>query len=308
MNSELKMGRTEWLLLLLLASLWGSSFLFMKVAVQDLPVFTVVLGRIGIAALLLTAYVYLRGESIPLNRRFWGSMFLLGFLRASLPISLFVWAGSQIDSNVSGILNSTTPLFTAIVAHFFTQDERLNGTRIVGILCGMTGVVILIGVDALVGLGSNVLGQLAVLGATCSYGFAGVYSRRMHDLPPATTTAAMLLAATILILPISLWLAPPWTLQPTTASVGSVLALAIFNTAVAFVVWLMIVLRAGANNSSQVTFIIPIMAIILGYFVLGEQPGWNALVGMVFILLGLGIAQGRLRHIGRIVKQLGLNS
>ncbi len=294
MKPTLKMERLDWLLLLLLASLWGSSFLFMKVAVQDLPVFTVVLGRIGIAALLLTAYVYLRGMRFPLDRAFWQQMLLLGFLRAALPISLFVWAGTQIDSNVSGILNSTTPLFTAILAHFLTQDERLNGKRIAGVLCGMVGVVLLIGADALSGLASNVGGQLAVLCATCSYGFAGIYGRRVRDLPVAITTAAMLVASTLLILPISLWLAPPWTVQPTVVAVSSVLALATFNTAIAFMVWLTIVLRAGANNSSQVTFLIPIVAIVLGFLVLGEQPGWNALAGLVFILLGLAVAQGRL--------------
>ena len=117
MKSSLKMGRTEWFLLLLLSCLWGSSFLFMKIAVQSLPVFTVVLGRIGIAAIVLTIYIYAKGMRLPTDAGIWRQLFLLGFLRASLPITLFVWAGTQIDSNVSGILNSTTPLFTAIVAH-----------------------------------------------------------------------------------------------------------------------------------------------------------------------------------------------
>lgn len=120
------MGRTEWLLFLLLAALWGSSFLFMKVAVQTMPVFTVVLGRIGIAAILLTIYIYVTGERLPADLHSWGRLILLGFLRAGLPITLFVWAGTQIDSNLSGILNSTTPLFSAIVAHYFTQDERMS--------------------------------------------------------------------------------------------------------------------------------------------------------------------------------------
>ena len=161
----LKMGRTEWALLLLLAGLWGSSFLFMKLAVQSMPVFTVVLGRIGLAALLLTIYVYLSGESLPTDWRSWRQLTLLGFLRAALPISLFVWAGTKIDSSVSGILNSTTPLFTIIVAHLFTTDERLTGRKLLGVLIGIVGVVLLIGPNALQGLGQNLLGQLAVLGA-----------------------------------------------------------------------------------------------------------------------------------------------
>ncbi len=142
MENSLNMGRAEWLLLLLLSCLWGSSFLFMKVAVQSLPVFTVVLGRIGIAALVLTLYLYAKGLRLPTDAGIWRQLFALGFLRATFPITLFVWAGTQIDSNISGILNSTTPLFTAIVAHLFTSDERLTKTRIAGILCGMVGVIV----------------------------------------------------------------------------------------------------------------------------------------------------------------------
>lgn len=293
-NSPIRMGVTEWLLLLLLSVLWGSSFLFMKVAVQDLPVFTVVLGRIGIAAIFLTGLLYLRGHRLPTDAREWGQLLLLGILRAALPITLFVWAGTQIDSGVSGILNSTTPLFTAIVAHFFTQDERLTGYRVAGILLGMVGVIFLIGPSALQGLGQNVLGQLAVLGATCAYGFAGVYGRRFGDTPVLVTTAGFLLASTILILPIALILDQPWQLDYGLIPVASVLALAIFNTAIAFMVWLTLNLRAGANNTSQVTFLIPFMALMLGWAVLDEQINWNALIGLLFILLGLAVAQKRL--------------
>ena len=293
-NSSLKMGLTEWLLLLLLSILWGSSFLFMKIAVQELPVFTVVLGRIGIAAVFLTLLLYLRGLRLPSRVTEWSQLLLLGFLRAALPITLFVWAGSQIDSGVSGILNSTTPLFTAIVAHIFTQDERLSRHRMVAVFLGMLGVIFLIGPSALQGLGQNVLAQLAVLGATCSYGFAGVYGRRFSDKPVLITTAGFLLTSTLLIVPISLIVDRPWTLEYSIVSVGATCILAIFNTAIAFMVWLTLNLRAGANNTSQVTFLIPIMAILLGAVFLGEQIGWSAYLGLIFILLGLAVAQKRL--------------
>ncbi len=292
-NESLKMGRVEWSLLFLLASLWGSSFLFMKIAVQDIPVFTVVLGRIGIAAIALTIYVYFRGLRLPTSGKVWGHLILLGFLRASLPISMFVWAGTQIDSNISGILNSTTPLFTAVVAHFFTQDERLDRARMMGIVFGMVGVVILIGPEALQAMGSNVWGQLAILVATCSYGFAGVYGRRFKEMPVAVSTAGMLIGATLMILPIALWVDQPWTLRPTAVSLGAVFALALLNTAVAFMVWLTLIFRAGANNAAQVTFIIPVIAILLGFLILGETISWSLFVGLLFILLGLAVSQKR---------------
>ena len=297
MNSTLKMGRAEWGLLLLLSLLWGSSFLFMKVAVETLPVFTVVLGRVGIAAILLVIYAAIQGHRLPTSAKMWGRLILLGFLRAALPISLFVWAGTQIDSNISGILNSTTPLFSAIVAHFFTSDEKLTVNRIVGIGLGMFGVVILMGVDALQSLGQNLLGQLAVLGATCSYGFAGVYGRRFKELPVSVASAGFLLGASLLVLPMAIG-EQAWTLTPSFHSVGSVFALAILNTAIAFVVWFTLIHRAGATNTAQVTFIIPFMAILLGFVFLGEPLHWNAGLGLVFILLGLAVAQGRVGRLG----------
>ncbi|MEM7801295.1 MAG: DMT family transporter [Chloroflexota bacterium] len=305
MNTQLNMKHLDWGLLFLLSCLWGSSFLLMKIATQDWPVFIVVLGRIGIAALLLTLHVYARGMHLPTDSSFWGEMFVLGFLRASLPLSLFVWASTQIDSNLSGILNSTTPLFTAIIAHGLTQDEKLTPQRITGVLCGMLGVIILIGADALAGLTSNVVGQLAILAATCSYGFAGVYGRRVRNLPVNLTITGMLIMATVQIVPIAFWVSPPWTLTFSLNAALSVTTLAIFNTAIAFMVWLMIIRRAGANNASQVTFIIPFIAIVLGYLVLDEQLGWNMVVGLLCVLLGLAIAQGRVSFIAirsRLVK------
>lgn len=293
-TASLQMGRTEWLLLILLSALWGSSFLFMKIAVQYLPVFTVVLGRIGVAAVLLTGIVYLQGLRLPTSFSQWGQLILLGFLRAGLPISLFVWAETRIDSNVSGILNSTTPLFTVIIAHFLTQDERFQFSRLAGVLLGMTGVMFLIGPGAWQGLGQNVLAQLAILGATCSYGFAGVYGRRFRDTSVMVTTASFLLGATLIIAPLALVIDHPWVLRPNLIATASILALAILNTAIAFMVWLTLNLRAGANNTSQVTFLIPMMAILLGVIVLGEHVRWNALIGLGFILAGLAVTQKRL--------------
>ncbi len=296
MNQSLKMQRLDWVLLAGLATLWGSSFLLMKIATTALPVFTVVLGRIGIAALLLLVLIHLRGLRLPRTLSFWAEMCVMGLLRAALPVSLFVWASTQIDSNVSGILNSTTPLFTAIIAHVFTTDEKLNRQRVIGIMCGMLGIVVLVGVDALAGLGQNVIGQLAVLCATCSYGLAGVYGRSLRKYPVLVTITGMLLMATLLILPIAIWQASQLTLSFTAQSTAAILTLATLNTAVAYVVWLTVVQRAGAYNASQVTFGIPFIAIVLGYLALDEQLGWNMLVGLLLVLFGLAVAQGRLRR------------
>lgn len=158
----------------------------------------------------------------------------------------------------------------------------------------MAGVTFIIGPAALQGLGSNLWGQLAVLGATFSYGLAGVYGRQFGPLPVSVTTAGFLLGGALPILPLAIFLEQPWTLQPSWASLGSVLTLAIFNTAIAFLIWTTLIRRAGATATAQVTFVIPIISIILGYVVLNEQIAWTALIGLVFILFGLAVSQNKL--------------
>ena len=286
----LRMGLTQWLQLFSLAVLWGGSFFFIELAIRDLPVFTVVTARVGLAAFLLIAFVYFRGQTMPGSLSIWAGLLLLGALRATLPISLIVWAETQIDSGLASILNSTSPLFTMIVAHFLTVDEKLTLPRILGVIVATAGVVILIGADALQGLGLQVLAQLAMLGATLSYGFAAVYGRRFRDMPTTVSSAGMLTGATLLALPLALLLEHPWTLRPGGLSIAAVLALALLSTALAFVIWFKLIHSAGAANTSMVTFLIPIVGLILGIGVLGEGLEFSSLMGLAFILLGLAVA------------------
>lgn len=224
----------------------------------------------------------------------WKQFLILGLLRASLPISLFVWAETQINSGLAGILNSTAPLFTAIIAHLLTADDKLTRQRFIGIMVGMSGVGVMIGADVLQGLGSQVIAQLAILGATCSYGFAAVYGRKFKGQTTSLVSAAgMLGGATVLILPLAL-LEQPWQLQPSAVSIFAIVCLSVLSTALAFIVWFTLIFRAGASNTSMVTFIIPITALFLGVVFLGESIEMNAWVGMIVILLGLGISQNRL--------------
>lgn len=290
--SDLQMGKREWVLLGLLSTLWGSSFFFIEVALQSFPVFTVVFLRVAIAAGLLFIYLRLAGLQLPHTLASWRQFLLLGALRAALPISLIVWAETQIDSNLAGILNSTSPLFTVIVAHYFTDDDKLTGNRLVGIAIGMLGVALLIGLDALQGVGSQVVAQLAMLGATCSYGFAAVYGRRFKNTSSAVSATGMLISAALLILPLAL-LEQPWSLTPSVASIGAILGLALLSTAFAFIIWFQLIFSAGASNTAMVTFLIPIVALFLGVVILGETMQWASLLGLSFILLGLAVSQGR---------------
>ena len=291
----LQMGPSEWLLLISLAVLWGGSFFFIELAIRDLPVFTVVTARVGLAALFLVAFVYLRGQTMPTSLSTWGRLLVLGALRATVPISLIVWAETQIDSGLASILNSTSPLFTMIVAHFLTNDEKLTLNRVAGVLIATAGVVVLIGADALQGLGLKVLAQLAMLGATLSYGFAAVYGRRFRDMPTTVSSAGMLAGATLLALPLALFLEEPWTLRPSGLSIAAVLGLSLLSTALAFIIWFKLIHRVGAANTSMVTFLIPIVGLVLGVGVLGEELEPSSLIGLALILLGLAFATNLIR-------------
>lgn len=287
------MGRREWTHLALLSLLWGCSFFFIEIALRDLPVFTVAAGRTGIGAAVLAAYLVLSGVPLkPIAERWWG-LVLLGALRAAIPICLIVWAQTRIDSGLAGILNSTSPLFTMIIAHYLAGD-RLTPRKIAGCAVGMSGVVLMIGVDALRGLGDSVLGQLAMLGATCCYGFAASYGKRFEDMPHALSAAGMLAGATALILPASILLEHPWTLRPGFAPVAALCALGILSTAIGFVVWFRLIQSAGPSNTSLVTFLIPPVALVLGVAILGEQPSASSFAGVAIIFAGLALTQ--LRH------------
>lgn len=299
----MNMSRQDWILLIILSVLWGSSFFFIDVALQSLTVFTVVFARVLIAGLILTLLVYVTGQSLPRDAHSWRQFLILGMLRAALPISLIVWAETQIDSGLAGILNSTSPLFTAIIAHFLTRDNKLTQQRFIGILIGMLGVSVLIGADVLRGLGEQVVAQVAMLGATCSYGFAAVYGRQFKDTKsPLVSATGMLIGATILITPLAL-LEQPWTLNPSFASLGAILGLSIFSTALAFIVWFRLIFSAGASNTSMVTFLIPITALLLGSVFLNETLEIGALIGLVIILFGLGVAQNRFKFRKFMIKE-----
>ena len=283
-----------WLMLLTLSVLWGGSFFFAELALRDFGPLTVVLGRVGFAALALNAVVYLSGERMPGNLRLWGAFLVMGALNNFIPFSLVVWGQVYIDSGLAAILNATTPLFTVLLAHLLTKDERLTPGRAAGVLIGFLGVVVLIGPDALGGLGFQGFAQLAVLAAALSYAFAGIYGRRFHDLPASVAASGMVSASAIMMLPVALALELPWTASPSVLTWASVIGLALLSTAWAYLLYFRILAAAGATNLLLVTFLIPVSALVLGMAVLGERPHWTAFAGMVFIFAGLAAIDGRL--------------
>jgi len=290
------MGLLEWALLLVLSVLWGGSFFFSKVALQQLPPFTVVLGRVGIAAAALAVYLRLQAHGIPRSFEAWTAFFGMGMLNNLVPFSLLFWGQTTIASGLASILNATTPLFSILVAHFLTSDEKMTPNKISGVALGIAGVVALIGPDVLSGVNRSLLAMIACLGAALSYGFAGVFAKRFQSvgIAPAVGAFGQVTATSIMMVPIVLVIDAPWHLSPPNmTTLVALLGLALLSTALAYVIFFRILAAGGAINSSLVTLLIPVSAILLGSAVLGERLAAKHFVGMLLIGMGLIAIDGR---------------
>jgi drug/metabolite transporter (DMT)-like permease len=291
------MGTAEWAMLLALSVLWGGSFFFISVAVKELPPLTIVLLRVGIAALVLYAALLTLRKPFPVDRRIWLSFLAMGFLNNVIPQTLIVWGQKEIPGGLASILNATTPLFGVVVAHYFTQDEKMTANKLAGLLIGLAGVAIMIGPSAFEGLGRNFLAEVAVLVASIFYALSGVYGRRFRRMgvDPIAIAAGQLTGSTILLLPLALVFEHPLSLaMPSLAAWQAVLGLALISTALAYVIFFRILATAGATNLLLVTFLIPVSAIFLGSMFLGEQLEPKHFFGMVCIAAGLACIDGRL--------------
>lgn len=286
----------EWLLLLALSLIWGGSFFFNEIALRDLPTFTVVVSRVVLAAAILHLVLVARGQRLPMNGTVWLAFFGMGLLNNAIPFSLLVWGQTHITSGLASILNAMTPLFTVLVAHAATSDEKLNPGRILGVAVALVGVAIMIGTDALVGLADDVLAQLACLCAAVSYACAGIFGRRFRrlGLSPLATSTGQVTASSILMLPPVLLIDQPWTLPaPGMATIGALLGVGILCTAFAYLLYFRILSSAGATSISLVTFLVPVSAILLGVVFLGEVLEPKHLLGMAAIGFGLAAIDGR---------------
>ncbi len=296
------MSLPSWGILILLSLLWGGSFFFNGVAIKELPVFTIVFGRVFFAAILLIIFMKLKGIPFPKESSILLAFLFMGFINNFIPFSLIVAGQAHISSGLASVLNATTPLFTAIVAHFATTDptERLGTKRIVGILLGIIGVAILLSPKiGSVGFSANeVLGQLAILGAGLAYGIAVVFGRRFGRLgiSPVATATGQVTATSILMLPIVLYADRPWEFLSSVSVEASlaILGIALFSTAIAYILYFELIKTAGATNASLVTLVIPVSAMMLGVLFLDEIITPHIVGGMFAIGLGLLVIDGRI--------------
>ena len=296
MSTSGTMGAREWGLLVALSVLWGGSFFFVGVAVKALPPLTIVVLRVGLAAITLLLAMRLMAVRLPRGKAVWLAFLGMGLLNNAIPFCLIVWGQAHIASGVASILNATTPLFTVLVAHCLTLDEKLTPRRAGGVLIGFVGVAVMIGGTAWQSLGGAVTAQLAILAAAVSYAFATVFGRRFRAMgvPPMATAVGQLTASTLMLLPIALLVDRPWTLaMPGPGVIGAIAGLAVVSTALAYIIYFRILATAGATNTALVTLLIPVSAVLLGVGFLGEQLEIRHLVGMLLIGAGLAAIDGR---------------
>ncbi len=280
----------SWLLIFALSLPWGGSFLFFRILAGELPSFTVVLGRLALAVMLLALMLRVRGERLDVP---WGKFMVMGILNNVIPFSLIAWASIRITGGEAAILNATTPMFGALVLRVFAA-ERLTPARIAGVLLGVAGVAVLVGPAAL-GLGANLWAELACLGAALSYGFTTLWGRRLRHIPPFQAATAQCVCSLLVLIPIVAVIDQPWNLpMPSWRALGALAGIGWLCTGLAYVVFFRIVAVAGVANVMLVTFLAPVSAMILGALVLGEGVGWNAIAGMVLIFAGLAAIDGRL--------------
>ena len=297
-NINQSMNSKVWAMLILLSILWGGSFFFVGVVVNDLPPLTIVTLRVGIAAFTLWGIAMMLGLRPPKSLKVWGAFLGMGLLNNVIPFALIVWGQTQIASGLASILNAATPIFTVVVAGILLPDERPTPLKLFGVVLGFVGVVVMIGIPALGGVGS-LFAQLAIVAATISYAFAGVYGRRFKSLGinPVVTAAGQVTASTLILLPITLFVDGAIDTDKTNMSTWIAIAgLAVASTAIAYVLYFRILELAGATNVLLVTLLVPISATLLGSLFLNESLEIIHLLGMALIAFGLSAIDGRLWH------------
>jgi drug/metabolite transporter (DMT)-like permease len=287
------MDERDWGLLVLLSILWGGSFFFNGVAVRELPPLTIVLARVAIAAVLLMPVLWINGARLPANPAGWTPFLVMGLLNNVIPFSLIVYGQTQIASGLASVLNATTPLFTVLVMAA-GGDEPLAARRVVGVLAGLAGVIILRGAG-LEFAGGETLGMLLCLGAAVSYGFSGLWGRRkLAGVRPLASATCQLIASSVVMLALAGVVERPWLLPaPSLRTWLALLGTAALSTALAYVVFFQILVRSGASNVMLVTLLIPVTAILLGHFLLGEPIAAREVIGACVIGGALLIVDGR---------------
>jgi len=294
----MKIKTTIWLLVL--AWLWGPAFLFVDVAVKEIPPLTLVAIRVSLAAVILYGILKVQGHTLPKWGSIWKHFTIVGLLYNALPYVLLSWGQQYIDSALAAILIGTSPFFTMLLAHLFTSTDRLTPAKIGGVAVGFAGLAILLAPALQAGVQATLWGLAASLLAAASYGAAIVYAQQtLRGLAPMVGPTAQLATASIILVPLALLVEQPYLLpMPSWPAATSLLLLAVLSTALAFTLYYRAMEITDATTLSMIAYMVPIVATILGVLVLHEQLGWHVYLGSVLVIGGVMAVNGLFRPVG----------
>lgn len=289
------------ILLVALASIWGGSFLFIKIAIVVIPPLSIVAGRVILGGLALAVVVLLRGDRLPRDRRVWLDCLVVALVGNLGPFFLIAWGEQSIESGLAAILMGAMPLSALLLAHLLTDDEKLNRGKLLGVGFGLAGIVVLIGPAALGGLGRDLGAQLAIVAAGCGYALGGIYSRRsgLTKLPAPVVASAILLLCSLLILPPALIVDRPWALQPGAGPLLALAGLGVLSTGLAYLLLFHLLARRGVTYVALNNYMVPVFGLIWGALLLAEPITLRALAGLALILVGVGLVQARMTRIAQ---------
>ena len=290
------MTALEWALLVVLSMLWGSTFLFITIAARELPPLSIAAVKVTLAAAALLAAMRHQRARLPRQRATWVAFAVMALFNDAGPFILIAFATPYVPTSLASVLIATSPLFTVVLAHWLTVDERMTARHVAGTLIGFAGLAVMLGGGSLAFSPGAILGQLACLAASLAYAYASVYGRRFTALRlhPMTTAAGQLSTSALVLIPVALLVDHPWTLPALSPStIGALLGLGLLTGALAYSIFFRILATAGATNVVLVTFMSPITAIILGLMLLGEHLSGQQIAGMALIGLGIAVLDGR---------------
>jgi drug/metabolite transporter (DMT)-like permease len=277
----------ELLLLLVLATLWGASYSFIRVGVETIPPITFIAARTLIAGSLLLAVMRLRGVALPRDGALWRRFLFQAGLNSVVPFTLIAWAERTVDAGLATILNSTSPIFVFLLTALITRHEAVTARKLFGIVAGITGIGLIVGIEALGGLGHELAAQLAIVAATICYAGAAIFGKSFKGLDPLLPAAGSMLCGAAILIPASLVFERPWTLAPSSASILALLGLSVFSTALAFTIYFRLLHTLGSiGTTSQAYLRVPI-GVASGVVFLGERLSASAWIGLLCVIAGV---------------------
>ena len=281
-------------LLALLATLWGASYTFIKLGVETIPPVTLIAARTTIAAVVLLGVLQWRRIAMPAGPAVWRRFLFQACLNSVIPFTLIAWAEQSVDAGLATILNSSAPIFAFVLSWFLAREQFATGRQLFGVTSGMIGICLIVGVQALAGVGQQFTAQLAIVVATICYAGAAIFGRNFQGLDPMVPATGSLICGALVLVPISLVVDQPWTLAPSIRSLLALLCLAVFSTALAFTIYFRLIHTLGSVGTTAQAYLRVPIGVAIGVVFLGEVVAPTTLIGLVFVVVGVAAMTSRM--------------